>query len=51
LRNPRRDARAYDSFDNRNHVVIRPHPVALENSRLRLALPAMSVATVTLQTT
>ena len=43
------DINAYNSFDNPNRVVIRPHPVAVENGRIRLALPAMSVATVTLQ--
>jgi alpha-N-arabinofuranosidase len=43
------DLNAYNSFDNPNRVIIRPHPVAVENGRLRLALPAMSVATVTLQ--
>jgi hypothetical protein len=30
--------------DHRN----RPHPMAIENGRIRVALPAMSVATVTL---
>ena len=43
------DINAYNSFDNPNRVVIRPHPVAVENGRIRVALPAMSVATVTLQ--
>jgi alpha-N-arabinofuranosidase len=45
------DINAYNSFDNPNRVVIRPHPVGVENGRIRLALPAMSVATVTLQMT
>ena len=43
------DINAYNSFDNPNRVVIREHPVAVENGRVRLALPAMSLATVTLQ--
>ena len=43
------DINAYNSFDNPNRVVIRPHPVAVENGRIRVALPAMSVATVTAQ--
>jgi alpha-N-arabinofuranosidase len=43
------DINAYNSFDNPNRVVIRAHPAAVENGRIRLALPAMSVATVTLQ--
>jgi alpha-N-arabinofuranosidase len=43
------DINAYNSFDNPTRVVIRPHPVTVENGRIRLALPAMSVATVTLQ--
>ena len=43
------DINAYNSFDNPNRVVIRPHPVAVENGRIRVALPAMSVATVTIQ--
>ena len=43
------DINAYNSFENPNRVVIRAHPVAVENGRLRVALPAMSVATVTLQ--
>jgi alpha-L-arabinofuranosidase len=43
------DINAYNSFDNPNRVVIRPHPVAVENGRIRVTLPAMSVATVTLQ--
>jgi alpha-N-arabinofuranosidase len=41
------DINAYNSFENQNRVVIRPHPVAVENGRIRIALPAMSVATVT----
>jgi alpha-N-arabinofuranosidase len=43
------DINAYNSFENPDRVVIRPHPVAVENGRIRLALPAMSVATATLQ--
>jgi len=41
------DINAYNSFDNPNRVVIRPHPVAVENGRIRVDLPAMSVATIT----
>ncbi|MCU1337284.1 MAG: Alpha-N-arabinofuranosidase [Bryobacterales bacterium] len=43
------DINAHNSFEDPNRVVIRPHPVAFENGRIRVALPAMSVATVTLQ--
>ena len=43
------DINAYNSFENPDRVVIRPHPVVVENGRIRLALPAMSLATVMLQ--
>lgn len=44
------DINAYNSFDNPNRVVIRPHTVAVENGRIRADLPAMSVAAVTVET-
>ncbi|MBZ5624809.1 MAG: alpha-N-arabinofuranosidase [Acidobacteriia bacterium] len=43
------DINAANSFDNPDKVVIQPHQVAAEGDRLRITLPAMSVATVTLQ--
>lgn len=43
------DLNAYNSFDHPDRVVIRPHDVAVEPDRMRIALPAMSVATVTLE--
>ncbi len=42
------DINAYNSFDNPNRVMIRTHPVSVENGRIRMDLPAMSVATITL---
>jgi alpha-L-arabinofuranosidase len=42
------DLNAYNSFDHPDRVTIRPHAVAVEPDRLRIMLPAMSVATVTL---
>jgi len=43
------DLNAYNSFDNPNRVTIKPHEVAAEGDHVRIALPALSVATVTLQ--
>ena len=43
------DLNAYNSFDHPDRVVIQPHEVAVEPDRLRIMLPAMSVATVTLE--
>jgi alpha-N-arabinofuranosidase len=43
------DINAYNSFDNPDKVTIKPHEVAVNGSSFRIALPAMSVATVTLQ--
>jgi len=43
------DINAANNFDNPDKVVLKPHPVAIESDRLKLTLPAMSVATVTLQ--
>ncbi|MGH9445254.1 MAG: alpha-L-arabinofuranosidase C-terminal domain-containing protein, partial [Terriglobia bacterium] len=40
---------ACNTFENPNQVVPQPHPVTAEGSRLRLDLPRLSVATVTLQ--
>ena len=43
------DINAYNSFDKPDQVVIRPYEVAVEGGSLRVTLPSMSVATVTLQ--
>jgi alpha-N-arabinofuranosidase len=43
------DLNAYNSFDNPNRVTIKPHEVAAEGDRVRITLPALSIATVTLQ--
>jgi alpha-N-arabinofuranosidase len=43
------DLNAYNSFEHPDRVTIRPHEVGLEPGRLRIMLPAMSVATVTLE--
>jgi alpha-N-arabinofuranosidase len=43
------DINAYNGFDNPNRVTIKPHEVAVEGGRVRITLPSMSVATVTLQ--
>lgn len=42
------DLNAYNSFDNPDRVTIKPHQVAVNSASFRIALPAMSVATVTL---
>jgi alpha-L-arabinofuranosidase len=42
------DWNAYNSFDVPDRVVPKPHPVKIEGSTVRLDLPQMSVATVTL---
>jgi alpha-L-arabinofuranosidase len=42
------DLNAYNSFDNPDRVTIKPHQVAVNGASFRIALPAMSVATVTL---
>ena len=42
------DWNAYNSFDAPDHVIPKPHPVKVEGSTVRLDLPRMSVATVTL---
>jgi alpha-N-arabinofuranosidase len=43
------DINAFNSFENQNRITVKPHEVAVEAGRIRLALPAMSVATVTVQ--
>jgi len=43
------DINAFNGFDNPDRVTIRKHDVAVEADRIRITLPAMSVATVTLQ--
>jgi alpha-N-arabinofuranosidase len=43
------DINAYNSFENPDRVTIKPHPVAVNGGSFRIVLPAMSVATVTLQ--
>ena len=43
------DINAFNSFDNPNRIVIKSHQVAPEGDRMKITLPALSVATVTLQ--
>ena len=43
------DFNAYNGFDNPERVTPKPHPVTVEESRVRLELPRLSVATVTLR--
>ena len=43
------DLNASNSFDHPDRVTIRPHEVAVEPDKIRVMLPAMSVATVTLE--
>jgi alpha-N-arabinofuranosidase len=45
------DLNAFNSFDNPDRVTIQKHDVAVEAGGLKITLPAMSVATVTLQVT
>ncbi len=40
---------ACNDFTNPDRVVIKPHEAAVDGERLRITLPAMSVATVTMQ--
>jgi alpha-N-arabinofuranosidase len=42
------DWNAFNGFDQPDRIVIKPHEATVENGALRLNLPAMSVATVTL---
>src|SRR5262249_1846884 len=46
---PDSNLNAFNSFDNPDQVIIRAHPVAVERDRFRITLPAMSVATVSVQ--
>jgi len=43
------DFNAFNGFDDPDRIVPKPHPVSVEGSRVRMDLPSMSVATVTLQ--
>jgi alpha-N-arabinofuranosidase len=43
------DINACNSFDSPDRITIKAHEVAAEGNRVRITLPAMSVATVTLQ--
>ena len=43
------DLNAANSFENPERLAIKPHDVAVEGDHFRIALPAMSVATVTLR--
>ena len=42
------DINAYNSFEDPDKVTIKPHQVVVNGASFRIALPAMSVATVTL---
>jgi len=44
------DWNACNTFENPNRVLVQTHPVAVEGSRLKMDLPQLSVATVTLKT-
>jgi alpha-N-arabinofuranosidase len=44
------DWNACNTFDNPNRIVLQPQPVALKGSKLKMDLPRLSVATVTLNT-
>ena len=41
------DLNAYNSFENPDRIIIKPHDVAVDAGRVRITLPALSVATVT----
>jgi alpha-N-arabinofuranosidase len=43
------DMNAYNSFDDPEKITTKPHTVTIENGRLRLDLPAMSIVTVALK--
>ena len=43
------DINAANTFENPDRVVIKPHEVSAAGERIRVTLPAMSVATVTVQ--
>ena len=39
---------AYNSFEQPDRLMVKPHEVAVESGRLRVTLPAMSIVTVRL---
>ncbi len=43
------DLNAYNSFDNPNRITIKKHEVSAQGGTLTITLPALSVATVTMQ--
>src|SRR5260370_3809761 len=43
------DMNAYNSFDDADKIVPKPHPVAVEGGRIRLDVPSMAMVTGTLQ--
>jgi alpha-N-arabinofuranosidase len=43
------DMNAYNSFDDPDKITTKPYSVVVENGRLRLDVPAMSIVTVTLK--
>ncbi len=45
------DINAFNSFDSPDRITVKSHEVAVEAGRVKITLPAMSVATVTLQVT
>jgi alpha-N-arabinofuranosidase len=45
------DMNAYNSFEQPDRLVIKPHSVAVDGSRIRVTLPSLSVAAVTLEVT
>jgi alpha-N-arabinofuranosidase len=45
------DINAYNSFEQPDRLIIKPHSVAVESGRFRITLPSLSVAAVTLEVT
>jgi alpha-N-arabinofuranosidase len=43
------DLNAFNSFEQPDRITIKPYEAAVEGGRVRVTLPAMSVATLTLQ--
>jgi alpha-N-arabinofuranosidase len=43
------DMNAFNSFDDPDKITVKPHSVAVENGRMRVDIPAMSIVTVTLK--
>lgn len=43
------DMNAYNSFDQPDQIVLKPHPVSVENGSIRMDVPSMGIVTVTLQ--